>query len=75
MAAGMDTQTGSPPAPDSLLRVGILGAPERVRERFAALFDGVGEGACTLVEAPAAEVLRVDLDAEGARAGAEMSFV
>ena len=68
MAAGMDTQTGSPPAPDSLLRVGILGAPERVRERFAALFDGVGEGACTLVEAPAAEVLLVDLDAEGARA-------
>ena len=68
MAAGMDTQTGSPPVPDSPLRVGILGAPERVRERFAALFDVAGDGACILVEAPAAEVLLVDLDAEGARA-------
>ncbi len=54
--------------PDSPLRVGIVGATDRGRERFAALFEGLGEGACVLVEPPAAEVLLVDLDQEGARA-------
>lgn len=52
--------------PDSPLRVGVVGATDRVRERVAALFDGLGEGACILVDPPAAEVLLVDLDQEGA---------
>jgi hypothetical protein len=50
------------------LRVGVIGAAPRVREHFAALFDGPGRRRYVLVEAPAAEVLVVDLDGEEAEA-------
>jgi len=53
------------------LRVGVIGATDRVRERFRALFEGTGRGACLLVDLPAAEALVVDIDQEGAWAECE----
>jgi hypothetical protein len=50
------------------LRVGLIGATERVRRRYEALFEGPGQSACVVVDPPAAEVLVVDLDGSGAQA-------
>lgn len=50
------------------LRVGLIGATDRVRQRFESLFEGPGQGALVVVEPPAAEVLVVDLDGADAEA-------